>query len=269
MKDQSWVESDIPIFDDWKSAANDLLVRKWGLPEGIFTIEGKKEESKPELVEKKRKVSDGQLRPVTVDETGTEVGDSRLKEAGFEIGILVTRKLDRASAEIEELLPQVILKMGEKKFIIDRQAFLKEWKVGSNKHTTRSEPLSHEQYTSWEDHVAIGKIKAACIIEIASAGERMGKVEDMFTITSKPKDVISIKSHAKGKLMIPPVTTRIFVETGDEERATGILLGNTTVNGVEAQVFAQQPSFYFPFWMMKTSSNQDEANMDPRIQVLY
>ena len=86
-----------------------------GLPEGIFTIERKKEESKPELVEKKRKVSDGQLRPVTVDETGTEVGDARLKEAGFQVHQVVMRKQDKASAEIEALGEQVILKMDEKK----------------------------------------------------------------------------------------------------------------------------------------------------------
>ena len=105
--------------------------------------------------------------------------------------------------------------------------------------------MSHEQYTSWEDHAAIGKIKAACIIEIASAGERMGKVEEMFTITSKPKDVISTKSHAKGKLMIPPVTTRIMVEMGDEEKGTGILLGETTVRELRRRSWLSSHRFTF------------------------
>ena len=269
VKDQSWDESAIPIFDDWKSAANDLLQRKWSL-EAFFTLkrDGGDHPRKAEVVEKKRKVSDGQLRPVTITETGQEVGNARLKEQGFEVGMIVMRKQDKVCATIVSLANPVVMSMGEPeaKFTIDREPFLKEWKIAANKQNTRSEPLSPEQYASWTDQVAIAKIKAACVIEIASAGELMGNVEDMFTITSKPKGVITTKSHAKGKLCIPPVTTRITVNS-NEDKPTGIQLGETTIGDVEMQIYAQPPGFHFPFWMMKQSSVPEECNMEPRIQV--
>lgn len=270
VKDQSWDESAIPIFDDWKSAANDLLQRKWEL-EALFTEERVSGDHvrKAELVEKKRKVSDGQIRQVTIDETGEEVGDARLKEAGFEVDAVVVRKQDKACATIHSLLEkQVILILDGKKFKIDREPFLKEWKLAASKQNTKKEPLSPEQYGEWKDQVAIAKIKAACVIEIASAGEGMGKVEDMFTITSKPKDVISKESHAKGKLCIPPVTTRITVLSKDDDsKPTGTLLGETSVGETIMHIYAQPPGFHYPFWMMKHSLVPEECNMEPRIQV--
>ena len=51
------------------------------------------------------------------------------------------RKQDKASAEIEALGEQVILKMDEKKFTIDRHSFLKEWKIATNSSEKSKDPL--------------------------------------------------------------------------------------------------------------------------------
>ena len=218
-----------------------------------------------------------------MDGEGKHTDSSLLRSHGFHAGQDVVRKADALQAAIEDMsADKVTLRLLDGTTAsVSAASFLQgDWRTAKNKPDavelqgwTQFLPPSNLDFL-------FAQWRAELLRRITETEGQHPAAEESLGIYLKPqKDVVVRKKHAPGQLVIAPLSCKFDIRPEQEtpSNSSAICVGVLDLLGKnyrawilpfhsapsKAEVDAShRPLFVHPFWTMKTSSDEKEANLE-------
>ncbi|CAE7534678.1 unnamed protein product [Symbiodinium sp. CCMP2592] len=215
----------------------------------------------------------GSLR--VYDDTGKLVSNSRVVDLGFQPGKEVIRRADDMKATIIEIsADKVRLKLQDgKEYEASSEAFVEnKWKM----YVPKIEPVLFKGWSKFSplrsEEFSIAVIKGLVFRSMYEQYETL-QVDDLDVFLKPGKNVQVKKGYNINILKLPIATAKVHV--GDTVPAGAVQLAalaagpsNKTTHLMSMQAYFQgpktesSPGFINPVWVMKSTSDRDEANME-------
>ena len=209
------------------------------------------------------------------------VQDSGFEAKGFSKGLNVVRKADEQEAVIEKWTAEKVylLLPDSSRATASMSSFLTgQWKPQKSQEVPV--PL-HNWQRCLPNHSAdwhLARMKAHAVLAIQQACEsRYKDMKHLDVFVHKSRGVVAKKGFGIGELVLPPCSYKLDVRLKEEDKllSSGICLGSCNLKmrgkSVAATMTLQSclvvpaddhaAGFISPFWLMKTSSDEDECNM--------
>jgi hypothetical protein len=194
-----------------------------------------------------------------------------VRDAGFDVGMRVVRKADQCEAEIVRMLAEIVELKKEDGTLwqASAQAFVSgQWK--------RQPPKKDEVKISWTDvgdsldfQAAVLRSRVLLALQEQHASCKDSKKVEIFI---RPvRDVQAQGPHAVGKLRLPCTTTKVEIKPASHPPpANAICIGAARDFQEETLVYLmpavtlpkEGEACTSPVWMMKTTCDKDEGNME-------
>ncbi|OLQ00277.1 hypothetical protein AK812_SmicGene17089 [Symbiodinium microadriaticum] len=210
------------------------------------------------------------------DETGKLVSNSRVVDLGFQPGNEVIRKADDMKGTIMEISAEnVRLRLTDgQEYLASSQSFVDgKWK----QHVQKAEPVLFKDWRKYDPvHSAeftIGVVKGVVFRSMYEQYETL-KVDDLDIFLKPSKNVQVKKSYNINILKLPIATARVNVgETVPAGAVQLAVLAAGATNKETHKIYMQahfqgpktdssQQGFINPVWLMKSTTDRDEANME-------
>ena len=208
-----------------------------------------------------------------LDSQGKQVDDALLRSAGFTVGQSVSRKPDDTAAKVVSMRPDrvtVELEDGSRASVSAKSFLSGEWRVVKGKGLL---PATAQ-------HGLVGEPVQELLKRILETHKNM---QDSLSIFLKPKMVTVETKQAVHRLQILPLTCKLDVRPDAEAspNASAVCVGVMELMGDTYKAWllpmhvapdpdkADRRAFLHPFWLMKTTANEDEANMETRKAMQY
>ena len=221
----------------------------------------------------------GFLRSLRIfDSHGVLLNNARVTDLGFEVGQDVLRKADGVVAKIDKITPDFVHLISAQDGALVRassESFVTgKWK----KHVPKADPQLLEGWAAYSpgnsQEMLCSVIKGAVFKAMLEQYYEF-KHEDAIQIFLKPsRDVKVCKGFQCHHLKLPCATSRLEIKSQGDKVAQGALqLGKLKVGtGKDLIMFmtpvVQMPkvdgavAFVNPAWVMRTTTDRDEANME-------
>ena len=196
-----------------------------------------------------------------------------VQELGFELGMHVQRRADKAEGEILEMSgSSVVLAMEAGRFNVDCSAFMKnEWKI-----VKKSMQPVQFPYDVFKEHCGHQNHAMAEIVAKGQLAEALLKLEEKFlrcvqgvSIAWKPsRGVVAVQRFPKGKLTLAPSSyvisrkaTALGVKVEMGMGGEDVWYLHPCICGPDNHHLLKPHSFLAPFWFVKKSAVAEEANV--------
>ena len=206
--------------------------------------------------------------------------DALLRSAGFTVGQSVSRKADETAAVVVSMSPErvtVQLEDGSRASVSAKSFLSGEWRVVKAKQQA-------DAVQGWSSFLPphnldflVSQWKGELLRRILEAHKNQDKhMHNSLNIFLKPKMVTVETKQAVHRLQILPLTCKLDVRPDAEAspNASAVCVGMTDLMGDTYKAWLlpmhvapdpdkeDQRAFLHPFWLMKTTANEDEANME-------
>ncbi|CAE7536952.1 unnamed protein product [Symbiodinium necroappetens] len=210
------------------------------------------------------------------DETGKPVSNSRVVDLGFQPGNEVIRKADDMKGTIMEISAESVrLRLTDgQEYLASSQSFVDgKWK----QHVQKAEPVLFKDWRKYDPvhstEFTIGVVKGVVFHSMYEQYETL-KVDDLDIFLKPTKNVQVKKSYNINILKLPIATARVNVgETVPAGAVQLAVLAAGATNKETHKIYMQahfqgpktdssQQGFINPVWLMKSTTDRDEANME-------
>ncbi|CAE7368193.1 unnamed protein product [Symbiodinium sp. CCMP2456] len=210
------------------------------------------------------------------DDTGKLVSNSRVVDLGFKAGNEVIRKADDMKGTIMEITAdKVRLKLTDgKEYEASSQSFVdNKWKM----YVPKAEPVLFKEWTKFSplrsEDFSIAVVKGIVFQSMHEQYETL-KVDDLDVFLKPSKNVQVKKSYNINILKLPIATAKVTIAETVPAGAVqlAVLAVGTSQKGthrISMQAHFQAPKtessqqgFINPVWLMKSTTDRDEANME-------
>ena len=215
------------------------------------------------------------------DSSGVIVNNARVKDLGFDVGQMVLRKADGFIGKIDKITAEYVHLLGDDGTLVraSSETFVEgRWR----QHVAKPEAVVLEEWFRYSplhaSDVAASIVKGAVHHAMIEQYKEFCKWEKQMMIYIKPTRDVQVLADFKPRgLKIPVATPKVEIKPVGWPQSQGAIqiatYGPMAGESVEGYVVYILPYFALPkdgllggsvnpAWIMKTSSNMDDCNME-------